>query len=148
MPNNDVVTALGTHFDAELVGGKNRQAVVLTTCSSGGETPNHYVLTNTNNARTIKASPGQIYHLVMSNKAGYEFVVKLYDKASNPVPASDVPVAAFGVQAGVTLPLSFDNGLEFTVGIAMLVVLAGAFANTDNGSITAAGDGIIFTGFK
>jgi len=148
MPNNDVVTALGTHFDAELVGGKNRQAVVLTSSTSGGMTPNHFVIANTNNARTVKASPGQLYYLVISNNYGYGFWVKVYDKASNPNPASDVPKGAFWVPAGLPLPLAFEGGLEFTLGIAMLVVKGSA--DTDNTAMTSTGSegGTVFSGYK
>jgi len=149
MPNSSVTTVGGVVFDAELVGGKNREAVVLATCTSGGVSTTHRVLTNDTNSQVIKASPGQVYHVSGFNKSGgaVPFYVKLYDKASAAVAASDTPkiVCAFPPDLAPP-PMVFPAGIEFTAGIAILVVLG--VADTDTAPIAVAGDGVINIGWK
>jgi hypothetical protein len=149
MAKTFIPTTLGYNIESEIISGSgHKTSACLVPGTTGGVTPNHYVLAATNNARTLKGSPGQLYYLIPSNKTvgGYDFWVKVYDKASNPNPASDVPKIAVLVPAGLSQPLMFENGIEFTLGIAMLVVQGAA--DTDNTAIAAAADGVVFTGIK
>jgi hypothetical protein len=150
MPNSSATTGVpGQVFDAELIGGKLRQGVVLSTCTSGGVTPYHRVLTADNNAAVVKASLGQLYHAGGGNvtATAATLYLKIYDKSTSPNPAADTPVVVIPIPPDLQPPLwTFPNGMEFANGIAILVVLG--IANTNNTAVAVAGDGVINLGFK
>lgn len=150
MPNNQVVTSGGIIFDAEQVGTKFREGVTLTTCTSGGWKPYYTILTASNNAAVVKSGGGQVYavwggnYTVAPNVS--TFFVKLYDKASNPNPATDTPKMVFPFEPNAPNFFPLGAGLDaFTTGIAILVVLG--LGNTDNTPIVNANDGLVCMGF-
>ncbi len=90
----------------------------------------------TTNLGFIKASAGTIYALVASNSGASAAYVKLYNKTSAPVPASDVPVITLKIDAGATLPVNFGIlGHRFATGIA--IAITGGVADTDATAVAA-----------
>lgn len=65
----------------------------------------------------IKASAGQVFGWYLFNGAASTRYVKLYNKASAPVLASDTPVLTIPVPAGGAANVEFSNGIEFATGI-------------------------------
>lgn len=78
-----------------------------------------------------------MYNLVASNSGAAAAYVKLYNKASAPVLATDVPVLTIKIDAGATLPVKFGAvGHRFATGIA-LAITSGA-ADTDATAVALA----------
>jgi hypothetical protein len=104
----------------------------------------HRLLTNSNNATTITASPGRLFGIHVWNNSSSTFFVKLYDKATAPAPATDSGILkfVFGVQAGTHRDILFGagRGAGFTTGIGFAVVTG--ISDTDNTS-TAASAGTV-----
>ena len=149
MANDTATSSSGpVVFDAETVGIKKRLAQVLNTCTEGGETPFHLVLSNTTNSTVVKSTKGQLYRITGFNKSAgaVPFHLKIYDKATAANPASDVPKIVYTFPPDLsTPPLIVPHGVAFANGIAILVTLG--IADTDNTSIAAAGDGVIGIGY-
>ncbi len=76
----------------------------------------------TTNTGVVKASAGNLISLVANNHGASAAYVKLYQKATAPVLASDVPVGVYKIEPGATfvLPLSAP-GQRFNTGIAIAV---------------------------
>lgn len=93
---------------------------------SDGTLVSHWLLTNSNNALTLKAAAGRLFGIHVWNDSSAKFFVKLYNKASPPAPATDSGILkfVFGVQAGTYRDIIFaaERGAGFTTGIAMAVV--------------------------
>lgn len=115
--------------------------------TSGGEnkqTVSSALSAATDNAGVIKAAPGVVFALHVGTIAAAARYLRLYDKASAPVPATDTPVARFIVPsngatgAGNNMPMPKD-GLTFKNGIAM--DLTAGIADTDT-TATAAADSL------
>lgn len=81
------------------------------------------------NANVIKASAGSIYLMVLHNGAAASRFIKLYNKATAPVPATDVPVATILIPQGQTIIIQPAIGWSFSTGISY--VITGAVADTD-----------------
>lgn len=95
----------------------------------------------TTNAAVAKAAGGLVtgwYIMNVSNGVRY---VRLYDKATAPAPATDVPVVRLPIPAGEGTNLSFASApLFFRSGIALDIT--GGEADTDT-TATAAGDVVL-----
>jgi len=72
----------------------------------------------------IKASAGQLYTLLVTNRSNTESFLKLYNKASAPVVGTDTPVMTIpldakngGGQASTTIDIGY--GAEFSLGIGI-----------------------------
>jgi len=92
--------------------------------------------TASNNLTSVKASPGSLFELSIFNGSVTAAFVKLYNKASAPVVASDVPIAVIPVAAAGFASYSFgENGKRFTTGIALAIV--GLAADTDATNVAA-----------
>jgi hypothetical protein len=91
------------------------------------------------NATVIKASAGTLYNLLLTNTNLLAVrYVKLYNKATTPLPASDVPVMVIPVPIGQAWSFSWGTiGFRFTAGIA--VTMTTGVADTDTGTL-ALGD--------
>lgn len=88
----------------------------------------------TNNLANIKATAGNLFEITVSNPTATPIYVKLYNKASAPVVASDVPALTIAVPATAAgvgeKTISFGQiGKRFVSGIAIAAV--GAAAATD-----------------
>lgn len=90
----------------------------------------------TTNLGTVKATPGTIYGLVLSNNGAAAAFVKIYDKASNPTLASDKAVLVIPIPAASSV---FPNlgalGLRFATGIA--IAITNLIADTDATAVAA-----------
>lgn len=76
----------------------------------------------TTNLTSVKASAGTMYSAVVSNTGAAAAFVKLYNKASAPVLASDIPVLTIPVPASSVVSLNFGAlGHRFATGIAMSI---------------------------
>lgn len=109
------------------------------TATATPATPTPYTLNSAagNNLAAIKASAGTLYGLAgFNNGAGLAYV-KLYNKATAPVLASDVPVLVVPIPAGGAMPPVNLGALghRFAAGIAIAVT--GGAADTDATAVTA-----------
>ncbi len=101
----------------------------------------------TTNAVLVKSTPGSIYELTFSNPTATAVYIKLFNKASIPVPGSDVPLMTIVAPAASAVALSdclsFGTvGKRFTAGIGIAVT--GAAVATDT-TAAVAGVQISFT---
>jgi len=102
-------------------------------------TPTRIISTATDNAKSIKASAGQLYGLVVVNTTETIAYLKFYDTASTPTcgtttVAFTLPIPAGS--AGAPLTPSFPvSGVTFTNGIGLC--LTGGGAESDDTQATA-----------
>lgn len=98
--------------------------------------------TASTNLSSQKASAGNLFEISASNPTATPAFLKLYNKASAPVVASDVPILIIPIPASGQISLEFgDLGKRFTNGIAMAVT--GAIGVTDATNTVA---GILISG--
>lgn len=103
--------------------------------TSGGSTPFHVLSAASNNATTVKSSPGQIYGITISNAVSTARWFKLYDKASAPSPATDTVKQTYQILGNSVIALAFPEGMQFLTGISFAAVAN--MSDTDNTSIAA-----------
>ena len=114
---------------ADVVGGDNIQGVKLIDATAGSSTPvgtsgnplwtqtsatansldYHAVTIGSNNATNIKGSSAQLLAVHVFNNAAYPIYVKLFNKATGPLPGTDVPAVTVGVQAGLGRDAIFQS---------------------------------------
>lgn len=88
------------------------------------------------NLTAVKASAGTLYGLVARNTGAGAAFIKLYNKASAPVVATDVPVLVIEIAAGGLVQVNFAAvGHRFATGIALAIT--GAQADTDATAVAA-----------
>jgi hypothetical protein len=93
-------------------------------------TPLSLVTAATTNLTSIKATAGTLFELSISNPTATPAFVKLYNKASAPVVATDVPIATIPIAAGAFQAVDLGAiGKRFALGIA--VAVTGAAIATD-----------------
>ena len=140
---SDVVTCFAGLTNVELPYLSTSATVVQTTPASfqatitpAAGTPHTVALLGTTNLTSVKATAGNLDALCITNTSATAFFLKLYNKASAPVVASDIPVMVIPVAAGamVCLPLG-PVGQRFATGIAYATTAL--VANTDATAITA-----------
>lgn len=88
----------------------------------------------TTNITLFRAGPTNLFEITVTNKSAAVVYVKLYDKATAPVLASDVPVLTIPVSitASGVQPVSMqfgDLGKSFPLGLGYAIT--GALADTD-----------------
>lgn len=84
----------------------------------------------TTNLTSVKASAGTVFNIIASNTGAGAAYVKLYNKASAPVVASDVPVITLTIPSGGVVCVNPHMiGLRFTAGIALAIT--GAAVDND-----------------
>jgi hypothetical protein len=115
------------------VSGSLTSAGTTTATPATGTTYN-LVTTASNNLAFIKNAAGNLYEITVSNPTATAAYVKLYNKASAPVVASDVPVMTIAIPATAAgvgeKSINFGAiGKRFATGIAIAVV--GAAVATD-----------------
>lgn len=107
-----------------------------TTPQTGGS---QYSLTTaaTTNAALIKSSAGCLYELSIANPTATAAYVKLYNKATAPVPGTDIPILTIAIPAGAEKILEFGAlGKRFATGLGIAVTAAAAATDT---GVTVAG---------
>lgn len=103
--------------------------------TANGATASRILATASNNLTNLKASAGQLYTIDVFNVAAYNVFLKLYNKASAPVVASDTPIMTIPIQAGGGYSKTWPMGLPFATGIAYAIVKLQA--DTDNTNVVA-----------
>lgn len=93
-------------------------------------TTHSLVTAATTNIAVIKASAGNLYEITVSNVTATPTYIKLYNKATAPVLATDVPTVTIPVPANSINSLNFGAiGKRFAAGIGISVT--GAIGATD-----------------
>jgi len=118
--------------------------IVGTSAVSGGvtntpATPTQYALNSaaTNNLVAVKATAGTLYGARAFNAGAAVAYLKLYNKATAPVLATDVPVMVLPIAAGAYADIDVGVlGSRFTLGIA--IATTGLAADTDATAVAAA----------
>lgn len=91
----------------------------------------------TTNLGFIKNAAGNLLTLTATNHGASPAFLKLYQKASAPVPGTDVPVGVYPIAAGGTLSLAYSaTGQRFNTGIAIAIT-----RNAADNDTTAIGAG-------
>jgi len=90
----------------------------------------------TTNATSVKASAGQVYHLLVSNTNTSARYLKLYNKASAPTVGTDTPVMTILIpgSGGVALDVA-AMGAAFGTGIALAMTTG--VADSDTAAVAA-----------
>jgi len=88
--------------------------------------PHFISSTNSTNATSLKSSPGSIFNMVIHNThngagGGAAVAFRLYDKATAPNPAVDVPMIIIHIPSNSSKELNFTSGITFTNGIAYAI---------------------------
>jgi hypothetical protein len=83
-------------------------------------TPYHKVCAAGTNANNIKTVAGTVTGWKIYNNADYPIYVKLFDKASAPVPGTDTPKQTIGVDSGDS-DLITSAGYIYTTGIGFAI---------------------------
>jgi hypothetical protein len=107
----------------------------VVSATANGGTASRINSAASNNLTSVKASAGQLYTIDVFNVAAYNVFLKLYNKASAPVVASDTPVMTIPIQAGGGYSKTWTMGLPFSTGIAYAIVKLQA--DTDNTNVVA-----------
>ncbi|QCQ16992.1 hypothetical protein [Microbacterium sp. RG1] len=111
---------------------------------SRSTTPFNHVTTASTNAALIVAGDRTLYELTVFNPTATPVFVKLYNKASTPAPATDVPLVTIPVAAGTLVAYEFGSeGKDFALGIGRAVT-----ANAPSNDNTAAVAGVIISGTR
>ncbi len=105
--------------------------VRLQPLATGGATMHSLLTLGTTNLTTVKASAGTVYSLTITNSNSTARYFKMYDKASNPVLASDTPVWRILVPGSGGIALPYPNGLAFATGIAYATTVGAADTNAN-----------------
>jgi hypothetical protein len=85
-----------------------------------------------NNLTSLKATAGNLYEIDVFNVAAYTVFLKLYNKATAPVVATDTPIMTIPIAAGTGFSRSFPNGKTFSTGIAYAIVKLQADTDATN----------------
>lgn len=105
-------------------------STTVTASTPVAPTASTLVTAATNNLTSTKASAGTVYAVALSNTTATPMYFKLYNKASAPVVASDVPVATIPMAANSHVVYEYGAvGLRFGTGIAW--ACTGAIGDTD-----------------
>lgn len=97
----------------------------LTTCAA------------TTNLTAAVSAPCDLYGIIATNTSAAVKFLKVYNKTSAPVPASDVPVLTICIPAGQLVNIALEQGLYLNIGLAYSIT--GADGDTDTTAV-AAGD--------
>jgi hypothetical protein len=91
----------------------------------------------TTNAALIKAGPSRLQGYYINNASAATKWIRFYDKATAPVPGTDIPVLVIAVPATLSKELALDEGVLFSLGLG--VSITGAAPANDSTAV-AAGD--------
>lgn len=82
-----------------------------------------------NTGQVVKAYPGGVFAMYLSNTGGAAAYVKLYNKATA-ASASDTPTHTLALPAGSAVMCPITDGIQFTVGISVRATVEVADAGT------------------
>lgn len=105
----------------------------------------HMVTAGSTNHRSLKTTAGNLMAVSVagagSSSTQFPIYAKFYDKATTPVPGTDVPIWVVQIQMGIMSPDHLpDAGIPFESGLQMLVVAG--LQDSDNTAV-ANGDAIV-----
>lgn len=89
----------------------------------------------TTNLTSAVTGPCDLYGIIVTNTAAAVKFLKIYNKASAPVLASDIPVLTICLPAGGLQSISLEQGLYLNIGLAYAIT--GADADNDATAVTA-----------
>ncbi len=99
--------------------------------TTGGLTRHRLLSAATTNATVVKASAGQVYVIHAYNSAAQARFLKLYNKATAPVPGTDTPVETYVLPPGINSRFEFTlAGNPFAAGIGYAITAALGDADT------------------
>lgn len=76
----------------------------------------------TTNPTVVKAAPGRVFGLSLTNKSAAYRYFKLFNKATAPTVGTDAAQAVYSVPPGASLSVSLaDIGMSFTLGIGYCI---------------------------
>jgi hypothetical protein len=78
----------------------------------------------TTNAALIKAGPSRLQGYYINNASAATKWVRFYNKATTPVPGTDIPVLVIAVPATLSKELALDEGYPFPLGIGISITAA------------------------
>lgn len=107
-------------------------------CSNedNGGSKHHLKSAATTNATSVKASPGRVHMMNVSNLTAAAKFLKLYNLAVAPTVGTSTPFMVIPIQANSTLPIVHnDIGIYFSVGIAYAIT--GAVTDADTTAVGA-----------
>lgn len=132
---NDSISALTSGNSGSPRMTSARQLLVAPQASvNGGWTPGRLVSAASTNGTVVKASPGQLGHVVVGNNGAGWAYLKLYNATSVTV-GTTVPVQTLPIPPGGGCSLPLGSGLQFTTGICL--ALTGLPADTDTTAVAA-----------
>lgn len=94
-----------------------------------------YISLGTVNLKSVRTADGYLNGLLASNGTSEVKFLKLYDKATAPVVAEDVPIAVIAVPPNGTYAHNFGSPLSFSRGLALAITKKGE--DTNNEAIAA-----------
>lgn len=103
--------------------GSSNSSKRLTTCAA------------TTNLTSAVPNPVDLYGIIVTNTAAAVKFLKVYNKASAPVLASDTPLLTICLPAGQLVNIGFEAGLYLNLGLAYAIT--GADGDTDTTAVTA-----------
>lgn len=138
---NDLDVSAANPVPTVLTAGTASIGTVVPTAS----TTFHALSAATTNATSVKASAGVVTGFTLTNANAAARSFKLFNKATSPVPGTDIPVRTVVVPGGTaTAPgvaaLAHPVGLNFPLGVGFAVT--GLLADLDATAVTA-GDLVI-----
>lgn len=108
-----------------------------TPSATGGLSNSRTISAATTNATVVKATPGKVHKVIVSNINVAARYLKLYNKATAPTVGTDVPVITLLLPALSQQQLDLsDLGLQFSAGIGF--ALTTGVADADTGAVSAA----------
>lgn len=101
----------------------------------GGFTPYKLNSAATTNATSLKATPGIVGMIVVTNVNAAVRYLKFYNKATAPTVGTDTPLLVFAIPAsttggGIAVPVP-DKGIAFSTGIAFALTTGATDADTN-----------------
>ncbi len=136
-------TVATTGFKDQYLGGENA-AAVNTQAVNGTVTitlpaPTTFIQNSaaSTNLTSVRPSACNLYGVTVSNNGASVAFLKLYNKASAPVLASDIPVLIISIPAnGVPVPINLGTlGVRFSTGLAFAIT--NLIADTDATAVAA-----------
>jgi hypothetical protein len=103
--------------------GSSNSSKRLTTCAA------------TTNLTSAVAAPCDLYGVIVTNTAAAVKFLKIYNKASAPVVATDIPVLTLCLPAGAMQNIAFEQGFYLSLGLAYAIT--GADGDTDATAVVA-----------
>jgi hypothetical protein len=114
---------------------------ITNTSSEGVVNAQKIITTASTNISVIKSAVGMLNSLWVFTGTGKTNFVKLYNKATAPVLASDIPILTVGAANGTAVSFNCGtSGIKFTAGIS--IAITAGMADTD-ATATSAGDTVV-----